>query len=147
MKKKGFVLVFIFFVILIAAALYFGYDYYAKFPSDTTKNTAKNFLKYPNAKGWLQIDKRTLCIYYFDGCTQTPSIINFTTQDAWSNIYAYYRNSLEGFGWTTHTKVITSIPGEINFSGDFENAFCDAQLQKPKGVETSYMISITCYPR
>src|SRR3972149_1654252 len=102
MKKKGFVLAFTALVGLLAAGLYFGYDYFAKLPSGKTQDVTKNFLKYPNAKSWLIINKRSLCIYYFDGCTQTQSEITFTTGDAWSTIFAFYRDSLGGFGWTTN---------------------------------------------
>ena len=147
MKKKGFVLTSIIVVGLLAAGLYFGYDYFAKLPSAKTQEITKNFLKYPNAKSWLIVNKRSLCIYYFDGCTQTQSEIIFTTSDSWSNIFAFYRDSLESYGWITYTKVITSIPQVINFTGTFPDTYCEAGLVKPEEGETAYKWLITCFPK
>ena len=147
MRKNGFVFAFIIILGLIAAGIYYAFNYYSKEPSLKTQEITKSFPKYPNATSWLIVHRKSLCVYYFDGCLQTPSTISFTTSDQWSTIFGYYRDSLEKFNWTTNTKVITSIPQEINFSGHFSDADCDAQLQKPKDGGNSYAVQITCYPK
>lgn len=147
MNKNGFVITLIIILGLITAGLYFGYTHYSKEPSQKTQETTKMFLKYPNATSWLIVHKKSLCVFYFDGCTETPSTISFTTSDQWSTIYAYYRNSLEKFGWTTNTKVITSIPQQINFTGIFASSICEAALIKPNEGDKEYKFSITCFPK
>lgn len=150
--KKGWILP-VFLLILLVAVGAFIYTKYSKKPNENTINEAGRIGKYPYAKSWEMKEAKNLCFLATDECNQ-PVTITFESQNEWSRIYGHYMDSMPPLGWSTKSRVVTSIPTDVVFTKDT----CIATLKPREGnfleeAENTqnlenyiYQMVVTCKP-
>lgn len=114
--KKGWILPIFLLIIFVAAGL-FIYTKFSKSPNTTTIKEANLIDKYPFGKNWMLKEAKNLCFLATDECNQ-PVTITFESQNEWARIYGHYLDSLPIIGWTTKSRVVTSIPTDVVFTKD-----------------------------
>lgn len=146
-------------LILIAAvaALYMiANARYAKLPNSNSQEMATTINPYPNSTNWQISNKKQLCLYYLNKCQEVPSQIKFSSGDMWPAIYSHFKIDLTKNGWSTNSKIVTSIPTSIVFTNDtyFNNLNCAATLKEDKSTLLSilkdkntqiFKISVICF--
>ena len=155
MNRKGFIWP----IILIAVALssfYLIKTNFSKFPNEKSKKLASTIRPYPNAKSWQITNNSRICIFYVNKCKEAPSVITFSSDDGWAEVYKFYRDNLISKGWQTASHIVTSIPSSLVIGNDtyFEDSVCEAVIRENKNnylglldaEETdSFTISVSCF--
>jgi len=142
-------------LVVFGYAINFANDKFSKFPSEYTQKAATYIPRYPMSSAWTVSNEKKLCLYYLTRCTESASVITFATQDAWGNIYSYYRQYLQGAGWASETRIVTSIPTSVVFynANLFQNMNCEVVIgekdfvigKDSHGKDKLYTISVTCF--
>ncbi|MDP2632844.1 MAG: hypothetical protein Q8P25_03955 [Candidatus Curtissbacteria bacterium] len=112
--QKGFILPIIFLSIIVWGG-YTAFNHWGKYPNSTTQQTAASIQAYPNSKSWEITNRKNVCLIPKKVCTQ-PSVIKFNSEDAWNNIYFYYKEAMIKKDWSTKSTIVTSIPTDITFT-------------------------------
>ncbi len=156
MRRQGFITQIILLLIIISAAILIN-KLFAKEPNRYSQQAVKSVAQYPNSINWQVSNKPKLCIYYLNRCHQITSTITFNTHDRWADIYMFYREKLNLYGWQTKSNIVTSIPTSIVLKNEilFDEAICEL-VAKEKGrnlfniaSETgkdTFIIEIWCTP-
>ena len=143
--KLGFVLPLILFLMLAIAA-FFVYSQSTVTPPQITIETAHTIVKYPNSQSWEVKDGQSFCPFRIADCSKPPVNIKFSSADVWSSVYGFYVNALKDSGWSTNTRIITSVPTSVVFTSDTN---CQATL-KPDSKFTGdtaadkYVFIVSC---
>ncbi|MBI2594362.1 hypothetical protein HYW39_01560 [Candidatus Curtissbacteria bacterium] len=135
--KNGFIGVIIV-IIVLSGAGYFIFKNYSKTPNPQTQKTAQSIVKYPKVATWEPKERKNLCFFATDECSQ-PVTISFTSQASWPEIYNFYIEIMKENGWTTNSQVFTQTPQGAVFKKDN----CEADL-KNNSKNKAYSIAITC---
>lgn len=123
--KLGFVLPLVLFLMLAIAA-FFVYSQSTVTPPQTTIETARSIIQYPNSQSWEVKDGQSFCPFRIADCSKPPVYIKFSSEDTWPSVYGYYVNGLKDSGWSTNTRIITSVPTSVVFTSDTN---CQATLK------------------
>jgi len=135
---------------LYASAKTFVLPKYLKNINQQTLTAQQSIVKYPQSTSWKVNNKSGFCFLAVDNCTQ-PSFISFQTEDAWQNIYAFYKANLLREGWSTASYMGTNVPNSIIFK---TNSGCQVILARSvdilrnlglkKSASVKYSFKITC---
>ncbi len=136
--KKGFILP-ILFLLVLAGAGYLIFSKYSKTPGEITQKTAASIPKYPKSKNWQIKGRRNVCFLATAGCSQ-PIDITFQSENAWPDIYFYYKTVMVQNGWKTNSSIWTSIPGGILFTEDKNT--CEAYFTSKE--DALFTVTVTC---
>lgn len=131
--KKGLISFPILILGLIVLGGYYVVTYSSVYPNKKTQETARNIPKYSDISSWQIINDKQPCLLNFGGCQTPPSKILFKSEDIWPNVYNAYRKNMGDFGWTSNTRIVTSIPT----SAVFENKEkCTSELYEDTSIFT-----------
>lgn len=153
MHARDKIISFIFISILLWLVFY-TLDKFSKFPSENSKTAAFQISKYPKLADWQISNQKKLCFYYITTCKEPASLISFTTLDAWSSVYRFYKDILAQAGWQSNSSIVTSIPSSIVLTNKtlIKNASCEVIIS-PKNYKfaseqttdiKSYTVAVTC---
>ena len=155
MNRKGFIWLIIL-IVLPLISFYLIKTNFSKIPNEKSKKLASTIRPYSNAKSWQTTNNSRICIFYVNKCKKAPSLITFSSDDEWAEVYKFYRDNLISKGWQTNSHIVTSIPSSLVIGNDtyFEDSVCEAVIRENKNnylglldaEETdSFTISVSCF--
>src|SRR3989344_2545239 len=155
MNRKGFIWLIIL-IVLPLISFYLIRTNFSKLPNEKSKKLASTIRRYPNAKSWQTTNNSKICIFYVNKCKEAPSVITFSSNDDWTEVYKFYRDKLVSKGWQTNSHIVTSIPSSLVIGNEtyFEDSICEAVVRENKNnylglldaEETdSFTISVSCF--
>lgn len=128
-----FIIVFLILVGSIAYGAYYYYTNYSQTPPKITTDTANSIPKYPDAKTWQIIPTKNVCFMKGGDCSQ-PVTISFSGPKEWPIVYGYYKTTMQNYGWSTNSIIVTSIPTSVVFTKTFGK--CSTTLAPKNGAYT-----------
>lgn len=134
---------------LLALGVYYVLTYSSIYPNKKTQETARAIPKYSDVKSWQIKNEKQPCLFNFGDCQSPPSKILFKTEDFWPNVYSAYSKNLDDFGWSSTTRIVTSIPTSVVFENKQK---CTAELYEDTSIFTRkedktnhfYIFTVVC---